>query len=91
MGKRIVIVGAGYAGILTAKKLAKRFKKNDDVTITLIDKNPFHALLTELHEVAANRVDEDSIRVSLKKVLQAVKWMWFLTPSNLLISITSVP
>ena len=73
MGKRIVIVGAGYAGILTAKKLAKRFKKNDDVTITLIDKNPFHALLTELHEVAANRVDEDSIRVSLKKVFAGRK------------------
>ncbi|MDF3002711.1 MAG: hypothetical protein K0Q48_2830, partial [Bacillota bacterium] len=27
MGKKIVIVGAGYSGILTAKKLAKKFKK----------------------------------------------------------------
>lgn len=73
MGTKIVIVGAGYAGILTAKKLAKKFKKNDDVSITLVDKNPFHALLTELHEVAANRVDEDSIRVSLKKVFAGRK------------------
>lgn len=73
MGTKIVIVGAGYAGILTAKKLEKKFRKNDDVTITLIDKNPFHALLTELHEVAANRVDEDSIRVSLKKVFAGRK------------------
>lgn len=68
MDKRIVIVGAGYAGILTAKKLAKRLKKHDDVSITIIDKNPFHTMLTELHEVAANRVDEDSIKISLKKV-----------------------
>ena len=73
MGIKIVIVGAGYAGILTAKKLAKKFKKDDDVSITLIDKNPFHALLTELHEVAASRVDEDSIRVSLKKVFAGRK------------------
>ncbi len=73
MGTKIVIVGAGYAGILTAKKLAKKFKKNDDVSVTIIDKNPFHALLTELHEVAANRVDEDSIRVSLKKVFAGRK------------------
>ena len=29
MKKDIVIVGAGYAGILTAKKLAKKFKRND--------------------------------------------------------------
>jgi NADH dehydrogenase, FAD-containing subunit len=68
MKSRILIIGAGYAGILTAKKLAKKFKKHDEVSITIIDKNPFHTMLTELHEVAANRVDEDSIKISLKKV-----------------------
>ncbi len=73
MEKNIVIVGAGYSGILTAKKLAKRFKKNPDVTITIIDKNPFHTMLTELHEVAASRVDEDSIKISLKKVFAGRK------------------
>ncbi len=73
MEKNIVIVGAGYAGILTAKKLAKRLKKHEDVKITIIDKNPFHTMLTELHEVAANRVDEDSIKISLKKVFAGRK------------------
>lgn len=68
MEKRVVIVGAGYAGILTAKKLAKRLKKHGDVSITIIDKNPYHTMLTELHEIAAARVDEDSIKISLKKV-----------------------
>lgn len=66
--KKVVIVGAGYAGILTAKKLAKKAKKQGNVEITIIDKNPFHTMLTELHEVAAGRVDEDSIKISLKKV-----------------------
>lgn len=73
MEKKIVIVGAGYAGILTAKKLAKRLKKYNDVNITIIDKNPFHTMLTELHEVAASRVDEDSIKISLKKVFAGRK------------------
>lgn len=68
MQKNIVIVGAGYAGILTAKKLEKKFKKSDDVNITIIDRNPFHTMLTELHEVAAHRVDESSIRMDLKKI-----------------------
>ncbi|MGE5614695.1 MAG: FAD-dependent oxidoreductase [Bacillota bacterium] len=65
---KVVIVGAGYAGVLTAKKLEKKLKKNSDVSITVIDKNPFHTMLTELHEVAAARVDEDSIRLSLKRI-----------------------
>lgn len=66
--KKIVVVGAGYAGILAAKKLAKKFKKVNDVSVTIIDKHPFHTMLTELHEVAANRVDQNSIKVSLKRV-----------------------
>lgn len=73
MKKDIVIVGAGYAGILTAKKLAKKFKKDDDVNITIIDKNPYHVMLTELHEVGGHRVEEDAIRVSLKKIFAGRK------------------
>ncbi len=68
MDKKIVIVGAGYAGILVAKKLAKRFKRDGGVSVTIIDKNPFHTMLTELHEVVAGRVDEDSIKINLKRV-----------------------
>lgn len=68
MGKNIVVLGAGFAGVLTAKKLAKRLKKQNDVTITLIDKNPYHTMLTELHEVAFGRVEEDTIRISLERI-----------------------
>jgi len=71
MKKKIVIAGAGYAGVLTAKKIAKRVKSRglkDQVEITIIDKNPFHTMLTELHEVAAWRVEEDSIKISLERV-----------------------
>lgn len=71
--KKVVIIGAGYAGILTAKKIAKKVKKQGDVEITIIDRNPFHTMLTELHEVAAGRVDEDSIKISLKKVFAGRK------------------
>lgn len=66
--KRIVVLGAGYAGVLTAKKLAKRCKKLEEVEITVIDRNPFHTMLTELHEVAAGRVEEDGIRMSLRRI-----------------------
>lgn len=70
--KQIVVLGGGYGGVLTAKKLGKRLKKQD-VRITLIDRNPYHTLLTELHEVAAGRTDEDAIKIDLKKVFAGFK------------------
>lgn len=68
MDQRIIILGAGYAGVLTAKKLARTFRKDSRVSITVIDKNPYHTMLTELHEVAANRTPESHIRISLAKI-----------------------
>ena len=70
--KNIVILGAGYSGVLIAKKLAKKIEKqkNNTINVTIIDKNPFHTMLTELHEVAACRVDESSIRIELHKIFE---------------------
>ncbi len=67
MSHKIVVIGAGYAGVLAAKKLDRRLKK-EDVDITIIDRNSYHTMLTELHEVAANRVPEDHVRISIKKI-----------------------
>lgn len=71
--KKIVVLGGGYGGVVTSKHLAKLFKKDKDVEITLIDRNPYHTLLTELHEVAANRAPEDSIKIELKKIFAGQK------------------
>ncbi len=71
--KHIVVLGGGYGGVLTAKKLAKRLKKHRDVRITLIDRKPFHTLLTELHEVVGNRCEEDSIKVEFSKIFAGFK------------------
>lgn len=70
---KILILGAGYSGIHTAKKLNKKYSKNSKVEITLIDKNPFHTLMTELHEVAGGRVPEDSVKISLNKIFHRTK------------------
>ncbi|WP_442603329.1 FAD-dependent oxidoreductase [Paenibacillus sp. KN14-4R] len=71
--KNIIVLGGGYGGVLTAKKLAKKFKNDTDFKITLIDRKPYHTLLTELHEVAACRVEEDSIKIDLKKIFAGRK------------------
>ncbi|HOM42786.1 MAG TPA: FAD-dependent oxidoreductase, partial [Bacillota bacterium] len=71
--KRIVILGAGYAGVEAAKVLGKKFKKDDSVEITLINDNPFQTLLTELHEIAGRRTEKESVMVDLYKVFKATK------------------
>lgn len=73
MSTKIVILGAGYAGVHAAKKLAKKYKKNNEVEITLIDKNPYHTLMTELHEVAGGRVPEESVKVDLYRIFNRTK------------------
>jgi NADH dehydrogenase len=69
MGKKVVVLGAGYAGVLTAKKLAKKLKNSG--TRSHHRPEPLHTMLTELHEVAAARVDETSVRIELEKVFEA--------------------
>lgn len=69
MSTKIMIVGAGYAGIDAALTLNKT-KKKEDVEITLIDRNTYHTLLTELHEVAGNRVSEEAIRIPLNRIFK---------------------
>ncbi|MCX7615303.1 MAG: FAD-dependent oxidoreductase, partial [Clostridiales bacterium] len=73
MEQNVIVLGGGYAGVLTAKKLAKRFVKHHDVKITLIDKNRHHTMLTELHEVAAHRVEEANIKISLNRIFAGRK------------------
>ncbi|MFZ5354432.1 MAG: NAD(P)/FAD-dependent oxidoreductase [Bacillota bacterium] len=71
--KRIVILGAGYAGVEAAKVLGKRFKKNDNIEIMLIDDKPYHTLMTELHEIAGHRTEKESVMVDLYHVFKATK------------------
>jgi NADH dehydrogenase len=71
--KKIVILGAGYAGVEAAKVLNKKFKKDNNVEITLINSNPYHTLLTELHEIAGQRTQKESVMVDLYSVFKATK------------------
>lgn len=69
MKKKIVILGAGYAGVKAALTLNKK-KKKEELDITIIDKHDYHTLLTELHEVAGNRVSEEAVKIPLKDIFR---------------------
>ncbi|MBP3038275.1 FAD-dependent oxidoreductase [Bacillaceae bacterium Marseille-Q3522] len=68
--KNIVIIGAGYAGVHAAKKLAKEYKRNESVSITLIDRHSYHTMMTELHEVAAHRVEPAAVQFDLRRLFK---------------------
>ncbi|HCT1442876.1 TPA: NAD(P)/FAD-dependent oxidoreductase [Enterococcus faecalis] len=71
--QNIVVVGAGYAGVSSTKFLAKKFKKDTDVTITLIDRHSYHTMMTELHEVAGGRVEPEAIQYDLQRLFSRKK------------------
>lgn len=71
--QRIVVVGAGYAGVSATKFLAKKLKKDSDVEITLIDRHSYHTMMTELHEVAGGRVEPDAIQYDLQRLFSRKK------------------
>lgn len=71
--QNIVVVGAGYAGVSATKFLAKKFKKDTDVTITLIDRHSYHTMMTELHEVAGGRVEPEAIQYDLERLFSRKK------------------
>ncbi len=70
--KKIIVLGAGYAGVEAALSLHKKLSREDAV-ISIIDKNEYHTLLTELHEFAGNRVEEGSVKIDLRDIFKFTK------------------
>jgi NADH dehydrogenase len=52
--KHILILGAGYAGLLAAIRLSHTARKHDDVQVTLVNAADTFVERIRLHEVAAN-------------------------------------
>lgn len=70
---RIVVLGGGYGGVQAAKFLHRKLGKRRDIEITLIDRNPFQTLMTELHEVACGRVEPESVLITYRKIFGATR------------------
>lgn len=65
---RIVIIGAGFAGLKLARKLYK-----NDFQIVLIDRNNYHQFQPLFYQVATSGLEPSSISFPLRKVFQKVK------------------
>lgn len=63
--KRVVIVGAGFAGLTLAKKLSLKYFQ-----VILIDKNNYHQFQPLLYQVATSGLEPSSISFPLRKIFQ---------------------
>jgi NADH:ubiquinone reductase (H+-translocating) len=64
--KHVVIVGGGFAGLASARKLAK----SDAVRVTVIDKNNYHQFQPLLYQVATAELGTGDVATSLRQVLR---------------------
>lgn len=67
--QRVVIVGAGFAGLSLARKLAQ----SPDFQVVLIDKNNYHQFQPLFYQVAMAGLEPSSIVFPLRKVFQKNK------------------
>ncbi|GFN31253.1 NAD(P)/FAD-dependent oxidoreductase [Paenibacillus xylaniclasticus] len=69
---KIVILGAGYGGVLTALRLQKQLNYNE-ADVTLVNKHDYHYITTHLHMPAAGTDNPENARVSISKLIDEFK------------------
>ena len=67
--KRIVILGAGYAGIFLCTNLSSKLDK-DSNEIILIDRNNYHQLMQEIHLVASGFRTAEQLKIPISSLIQ---------------------
>lgn len=65
MTTRVVVIGGGYGGLAFVRRL---LAEHVDAAITLIDQNPYHTVLTEIHQVAAGLRAPEAVRIPLASI-----------------------
>jgi NADH dehydrogenase len=69
---KIVILGAGYGGLMTAVRLQKLVGVNE-ADIVLVNKNDYHYETTWLHEASAGTLHHDRVRYDIRDVIDRNK------------------
>jgi NADH:ubiquinone reductase (H+-translocating) len=69
--KRIIILGAGYGGIFLATNIA-RYMKEKIGEVILVDRNPYHQLLQEIHLVAAGFRTANDVKIPILRLIEGM-------------------
>lgn len=69
---KIVVLGAGYGGLMTVTRLQKQLG-NNEADIVLVNKNDYHYETTWLHEASAGTLHHDRVRYDISSVIDKSK------------------
>lgn len=69
---KVVILGAGYGGLMTTVRLQKIVGVNE-ADIVLVNKNDYHYETTWLHEASAGTLHHDRVRYDIRDVIDRSK------------------
>lgn len=65
---KVVVLGAGYGGLITVTRLVKKIGINE-ADITLVNKHNYHYETTWMHEASAGTLHHDRCRYQIKDVI----------------------
>jgi NADH dehydrogenase len=69
---KVVILGAGYGGLVTAIRLQKQMKASE-MDVTLVNKHDYHYITTHLHMPAAGTDHHENARVAIADLIDERK------------------
>ncbi len=75
--KRLVVLGAGYGGLLAACELEEKIRFLKDIEIILVDKNNYHQYLHLAYEIITDAKKVSDVTVPLNELLEKRKIRFF--------------
>jgi NADH:ubiquinone reductase (H+-translocating) len=66
---KLLILGGGYGGLAVAQTLDAVSRGRSNWEVTMLDRRDFHLIQVRVHEVAANTIPADRVRIPFKELL----------------------
>ena len=73
--KRILIAGGGFAGVYTARRLERLFRRRSDVEIVLVSRDNFLLMTPLLFEICSGTLDVRHCSFPIRAFLQSTRFV----------------
>ncbi|MBI4297313.1 MAG: NAD(P)/FAD-dependent oxidoreductase [Chloroflexi bacterium] len=74
---RIIVLGAGFGGLMAALELERRLRREPEIEVALIDRHPYHLFTPMLFQVVAGEVEPGHIAYPLRWLMRGKKLKFY--------------